>query len=251
MRADGAHAASWPRRRRRVLARALVPVVLVALGACVAPEVAPEAGTKASGHDAVAGPAAAPDEDRWRVVDVVDGDTIDVRGPDGTIERVRLIGIDTPERGRCGYGEASLALADLVVGSDLVLVAGARDDRDRYDRLLRYVDVVTDGARIDAGRELLRLGLARARYDSRDGYGAHPREADYVTDDEAAPDITCSGLDDGSDPGSDAGPGTGPGGTWRDCAEARAAGAAPVRSGDPGYGIHLDGDRDGVGCEGG
>ncbi len=33
------------------------------------------------------------------------------------------------------------------------------------------------------------------------------------------------------------------------CSEARAAGAAPVRVGDPGYGRHLDRDGDGVGCE--
>jgi len=31
------------------------------------------------------------------VVDVVDGDTIDVRLPDGNIERVRMLGVDTPE----------------------------------------------------------------------------------------------------------------------------------------------------------
>ncbi|WP_144423521.1 excalibur calcium-binding domain-containing protein [Sphingopyxis sp. 113P3] len=33
------------------------------------------------------------------------------------------------------------------------------------------------------------------------------------------------------------------------CAAARAAGAAPVRRGSPGYGKHLDRDGDGVGCE--
>ena len=36
---------------------------------------------------------------------------------------------------------------------------------------------------------------------------------------------------------------------FRNCAEARAAGAAPVRRGNPGYGPHLDRDNDGVGCE--
>ncbi|WP_313144714.1 excalibur calcium-binding domain-containing protein [Stenotrophomonas sp.] len=36
---------------------------------------------------------------------------------------------------------------------------------------------------------------------------------------------------------------------FANCAEARAAGAAPVRRGDPGYGPHLDRDNDGVGCE--
>ncbi len=36
---------------------------------------------------------------------------------------------------------------------------------------------------------------------------------------------------------------------FRNCAEARAAGAAPVYAGDPGFGEHLDGDHDGIGCE--
>ncbi|WP_368565690.1 excalibur calcium-binding domain-containing protein [Pseudoxanthomonas sp. UTMC 1351] len=40
-----------------------------------------------------------------------------------------------------------------------------------------------------------------------------------------------------------------PGGAFANCAEARAAGAAPVRRGQPGYGTHLDRDNDGVGCE--
>ena len=36
---------------------------------------------------------------------------------------------------------------------------------------------------------------------------------------------------------------------YANCAAARAAGAAPVRRGDPGYARHLDQDGDGVGCE--
>lgn len=36
---------------------------------------------------------------------------------------------------------------------------------------------------------------------------------------------------------------------FANCAAARAAGAAPVRIGDPGYGTWLDRDRDGIGCE--
>lgn len=35
----------------------------------------------------------------------------------------------------------------------------------------------------------------------------------------------------------------------RNCAAARAAGAAPLRRGQPGYGPHLDQNGDGVGCE--
>ena len=43
--------------------------------------------------------------------------------------------------------------------------------------------------------------------------------------------------------------GSSPGREFANCSQARAAGAAPVRAGDPGYGRHLDRDGDGVGCE--
>lgn len=36
---------------------------------------------------------------------------------------------------------------------------------------------------------------------------------------------------------------------YANCTAARAAGAAPVRRGDPGYASHLDRDNDGIGCE--
>ncbi|GAB2508453.1 Excalibur calcium-binding domain protein [Corynebacterium atrinae] len=36
---------------------------------------------------------------------------------------------------------------------------------------------------------------------------------------------------------------------YKNCSAARAAGAAPVYAGSPGYGKHLDRDGDGVGCE--
>lgn len=38
-------------------------------------------------------------------------------------------------------------------------------------------------------------------------------------------------------------------GAFANCTEARAAGAAPIRRRDPGYGTHLDRDNDGVACE--
>lgn len=36
---------------------------------------------------------------------------------------------------------------------------------------------------------------------------------------------------------------------YRNCAEARAAGAAPIRRGEPGYRPGLDRDHDGIACE--
>ncbi|WP_347276631.1 excalibur calcium-binding domain-containing protein [Caulobacter segnis] len=37
--------------------------------------------------------------------------------------------------------------------------------------------------------------------------------------------------------------------SYANCSAARAAGAAPVYRGQPGYGSHLDRDNDGIGCE--
>lgn len=45
-------------------------------------------------------------------------------------------------------------------------------------------------------------------------------------------------------------PGSGGGNTYyANCSEARAAGAAPLHRGEPGYASHLDRDNDGVACE--
>ncbi|MPZ73009.1 MAG: hypothetical protein GEU74_07225 [Nitriliruptorales bacterium] len=121
----------------------------------------------------------------WLVSSVVDGDTLVVASAEGTEEHLRVIGIDTPERGSCGYDEASAALAAMVANRMVELSSGAADDRDHYGRILRYVDV--DGA--DAGLAMIQKGLAVARYDSRDGYGYHPRQDGYVAADESTPDI--------------------------------------------------------------
>jgi len=109
------------------------------------------------------------------VIHVVDGDTVDLSSG----ERVRVIGIDTPERGECGYTAATEYMESLVLGKEVEVTPGARDDRDQYGRSLRYLDV----GRTDAGLALITQGVADARYDSRDGYGAHPRETRYVSAD--------------------------------------------------------------------
>jgi endonuclease YncB( thermonuclease family) len=121
----------------------------------------------------------------WTVVNVVDGDTVDVRSAAGTQLRVRIIGIDAPETGECGFGQATDALADLILNRTVQLVPGARDDRDRYDRILRYIDV----DHTDAGLYLIEQGLAIARYDARDGYGRHRRQDEYVAADRSTEHI--------------------------------------------------------------
>ena len=73
------------------------------------------------------------------VVDVVDGDTIEV-DIDGETYRVRYIGMDTPERDRPFYDESTAKNAELVEGQSVLLVKDV-SETDQYDRLLRYVFV--------------------------------------------------------------------------------------------------------------
>ena len=75
------------------------------------------------------------------VTRVVDGDTLDVRLRSGAVVSVRMLGIDTPERGRCGSAEATDNLRRLApVGSTVDLVSDRTQAvKDRYGRLLRYV----------------------------------------------------------------------------------------------------------------
>jgi endonuclease YncB( thermonuclease family) len=161
----------------------VVPVLLlvtVALGA---------AWMGANGaQEPAAGPADGTATSAWAVVSVTDGDTLVVsRG--GIEERVRLLGIDTPEVDQCGYAEATAAMAGLVQGVDVTLVVGSTDDRDQYDRMLRYVEVDVAGVTVDVGLRMLESGLAAEIYDSRIGYARHDREDAYIAADEAAPDL--------------------------------------------------------------
>lgn len=69
------------------------------------------------------------------VTRVLDGDTLEVRLDSGRRDRVRLIGIDTPERSDCFGPEAIRAARALALGKH-VLLRGDRtqDTRDRYGR---------------------------------------------------------------------------------------------------------------------
>ncbi len=84
------------------------------------------------------------------VVRVVDGDTV-VADVGGQEERVRLIGIDTPESVKKGspvecFGkEASHRTAELLPEGTPVRLVLDVEERDRYERLLAYVYRASDG----------------------------------------------------------------------------------------------------------
>jgi hypothetical protein len=125
----------------------------------------------------------------------------------------------------------------LVLNQQVRLVAGGQDDKDRYD----------------AGLVLIKEGLAIARYDSRDGYGTHPREASYIAADSASPNCTNTSTAPPTTPP--------PGGTGcdpsypgvciapappdLDCGDIPHSGFTVLEPDPHGF----DGDNDGVGCE--
>jgi micrococcal nuclease len=106
-----------------------------------------------------------------RVVRWVDGDTVQT-----TLGIVRVIGIDTPERGACGYAAATAYANRLAPAGSAIRLGNPTSvqDADKYGRLLRFVN---RGKR-DIGAAQIVHG-ARARYDSRDGYQWHSRQARY------------------------------------------------------------------------
>lgn len=99
------------------------------------------------------------------VVSVVDGDTVDLEIA-GTIERVRLLGIDTPESVsrqtpvQCFGTEATSALEGLLPPETSVNIERDVEPRDRYGRLLLYVFRSFDGLFVNEW--MVRAGFANA-----------------------------------------------------------------------------------------
>lgn len=129
--------------------------------------------------------SAATGDSSWLVVKVVDGDTLWVEGDGTSKEKIRLIGYDTPEKGECGFDDATAYLTNLVDGKSVTLESGVSSDKDKYNRLLRYVSV--NGK--DVGTSMIEAGLAIARYDGLDGYEEHPKQNEYRKLDMTIPNL--------------------------------------------------------------
>lgn len=98
----------------------------------------------------------------YKVTEVVDGDTIKV-SMNGSIETLRIIGLDTPETldprkpVQCFGKEASNKAKSLLTGKTVTLEADStQGERDKYGRLLRYIFL--DG--IDYGKMMISEGYA-------------------------------------------------------------------------------------------
>lgn len=209
-----------------------------------------------------------PAGDLYRVTSITDGDTIKVN-LDGKTETIRFIGMDTPETKdprkpvQCFGKEASSRMQHYAQSKSVRLEADAsQGDRDKYGRLLRYV-YSEDGRNI--AYEMIKEGYAHEytyntpyKYQSqfKDAYNHartnqlglwSPSTCSGVTNQELPPPPPPAPVPQNEQPAVAAPQPQSA--YYRNCSAARAAGAAPVYAGQPGYGTHLDRDGDGIGCE--
>ncbi len=106
-----------------------------------------------------------PENGEWATcVRVMDGDTIEIEFEDqpGATDKVRYIGVDTPEtvhpeRDVDPWGPEASAVNKALVENKRVWLATDMSNRDRYDRLLRYV-YTEDGLFVNLA--LVACGLA-------------------------------------------------------------------------------------------
>lgn len=103
------------------------------------------------------------DPSLYAVNHFVDGDTIAVN-MNGKVEKVRFIGVDTPETHKPNtpvqcFGQEAAAHTKEVIGTQRVRLESDSEstNRDRYDRLLRYV-YLADGTNVNEA--LVRDGYA-------------------------------------------------------------------------------------------
>ena len=100
------------------------------------------------------------DEEIYRVKRVIDGDTIELANG----EKVRLIGVDTPETKHPHkpveyFGEEADRFTKKMVEGKKVRLEFDWQERDRYGRLLAYV-YLTDGTFVNA--EIIKQGYGHA-----------------------------------------------------------------------------------------
>lgn len=132
------------------------------------------------------------------VTHVVDGDTVDVTSADGVKQRVRFVGIDTPEtvdprkQVECEGHEASQRMKALLHGKTVTLERKPDEDTDQYGRALRYVFL--DGE--DIGARMISEGYAESICDRY----PHPKCALYDQMEAAAKNagkgrwLTCANI---------------------------------------------------------
>lgn len=134
------------------------------LGACSSPSSSSSGSASSTAAGRATTPTTRPAGRAGTVVRVVDGDTIVVK-VNGSDEKVRLIGINTPESVdprktvECFGKEASNYTASLLPTGTSVQLVGDVEARDKYDRTLSYVYRSSDNLFVN--RALVADGYAK------------------------------------------------------------------------------------------
>ncbi|MGE2723062.1 thermonuclease family protein [Mycolicibacterium celeriflavum] len=211
------------------------------------------------------------------VLNVVDGDTIDIRDDVRGRLRVRVLGIDSPETKKPGYTvgcwgpEATEFARSEMLGQRVALVLDPTQDRtDRYGRTLAYLvradnwDYSAEAARAGAARSYVYGGVPvtrspaitaaeREARDAKRGLWGPPCNGDTssspATVTSGSPATIPSPSLAAPPPSQPAPPVSTSSVYYKNCDAARAAGAAPIRVGQPGYRTGLDRDGDGTACD--
>lgn len=210
--------------------------------------------------------------DLYKVVSVVDGDTIKVN-ISGRTETIRFVGMDTPEVKdprkpvQCFGKEASGRMQHYARSKYVRLEADdSQGDRDKYNRLLRYV-YTESGENI--AYVMIKEGYAHEyTYSKPYKYQAEFKAAyAHARDNQLGlwSPSTCSGNTTQPVKSSAVSPKSTPAPKpaieakaapvassevyYKNCTQARAAGVTPIYRGQPGYAKHLDRDNDGIACE--
>ncbi|MBU0767104.1 thermonuclease family protein [Patescibacteria group bacterium] len=97
-----------------------------------------------------------PPKEEAIILRIVDGDTVTVLLK-GKMEYIRIVGIDAPEKDECFGDQATEKMRELAEGKRAILESKIDENRDKYDRLLRYLSV----DEIDIGGQMIYSGFAR------------------------------------------------------------------------------------------
>jgi micrococcal nuclease len=96
---------------------------------------------------------------------VVDGDTIDISPVERAyIQRIRLVGVDTPDKDEPGYEAAKSFVNEKCLGKEVYFDVDDCKQYDEYHRILAVVYVNVNGTWINLNAELLKEGYAEIMY---------------------------------------------------------------------------------------
>ncbi|QQZ64497.1 thermonuclease family protein (plasmid) [Paenibacillus sonchi] len=204
------------------------------------------------------------------VTAVTDGDTFTVKMPDGKKEKIRLLLVDTPETKHPDkpvqpFGPEASAYTTKILKGQTVELEFDVAQRDKYGRLLAYVyigDKMLNELLLEKGYARVVVFQPNVKYVEQFRKIQKKAQAaklgiwsleNYATDKPTATPKPTTKPKATTKPSATNKPAATKNPTenvyYKNCSAVRAAGAAPLHKGEPGYSKKLDRDGDGIACE--